>query len=316
MTTSESSINKDKEPYNEYEINYDSSADEHPLYSSVSRFMVRDGPRSRSYRLATIILGLSCAVFLAIIIGLSVQINRVSDNHDSLFLNSSRISSQLEQLRSDHKSLIESKKALQDKHDEDTKQIKSLQTNIATETRLKNELQYQNRDLREEKRKLKSQLTNLEDNCGLCLPNWVLMNNTCYFFAVSETIPRKGWAAGRQECTKKGADLLVINSKEEQEFISDSLKALRYNLPFSYRNGFWMGLKDDQAEGVWKWLNGTIMTDRYWMEGEPNDDLGIEDCAAVYPTTNPMKSWNDVPCAHPLKWICEKEITKAPQSPQ
>lgn len=46
------------------------------------------------------------------------------------------------------------------------------------------------------------------------------------------------------------------------------------------------------------------------MEGEPNDDMGIEDCAAVYPTSDPMKAWNDVPCSHPLKWICEKEIDK------
>ncbi|XP_036448857.1 C-type lectin domain family 4 member E-like [Colossoma macropomum] len=312
MTASETSTNKVRETYNDYETNDDFTADEHPLYSNVSRFMVRDGPRSRPYQLATISLGILSAVLLAIMIGLSVRINRVSDDHNSLSLNTSRINSELAQLKSDHKSLIESKKALQDKHDEDTKQIKSLQTNLATETRLKNELQSQNRDLREEKRKLKSQLTNLEENCGQCLPHWLLMNNTCYFFAVSEAIPRKGWAAGRQECTKKGADLLVINSKEEQEFISDTLRAMKYNLQFNYRNGFWMGLKDDHTEGVWKWLHGTNMTEGNWMDGEPNDEYGIEDCAAVYPTNNPMKSWNDVPCAHPLKWICEKEITKTP----
>ena len=44
----------------------------------------------------------------------------------------------------------------------------------------------------------------------------------------------------------------------------------------------------------------------YWMDGEPNDDYGYEDCVATYPTVNPLKSWNDVPCRHPLKWICAK----------
>ncbi|XP_007257419.2 hepatic lectin [Astyanax mexicanus] len=284
------------------------SMDERPLYSD-ARF-IRDGPFSRPYRLASISLGILSAVFLIIIIGLGVQVNKVNDSHSTLSLNSSKISSQLAQLKSEHKSLTESKKVLENQHQEDAKRIKSFQSDLNTQTRLKNDLQTQNRALQEEKRKLKSQLTNMEDNCGQCLPNWVLMNSTCYFFAVSDTLPRKSWSAGRLECTKKEADLLVINSKEEQEFITDTLKALRYNLPFSYRNGFWMGLKDEHTEGVWKWLNGTIMTEGYWMDGEPNDDMGIEDCAAVYPTINPMQSWNDVPCSHPLKWICEKEIMK------
>ncbi|XP_072546303.1 uncharacterized protein [Salminus brasiliensis] len=304
---SEISKNKVTGTYNELDIHDDFITDERPLYSD-GKFKVRDGPMSRSYRLATISLGLVSAVFLIIIIGLGVHINKVSYSHSNLSVNTSKISSQLAQLTSDHKSLTESKKLIENQHEEDTKQIKSLRSDLSTETRLKNELQSQNRALQEEKRKLNFQLRNMEDNCGQCLPNWVLMNKTCYFFAVSDTISRRGWAAGRQECIKKGAELLVIDSKEEQEFIVDTLKAMRYNLQFSYRNGFWIGLKDDHTEGVWKWLNKTNMTEGYWMDGEPNDDMGIEDCAAVYPTNYPMKSWNDVPCSHPLKWICEKEI--------
>ncbi|XP_066504515.1 CD209 antigen-like protein D [Hoplias malabaricus] len=307
----DSEIFKDKVTgsYNELDNHHEFSVDDHPLYSHARSFTVRNGPSSRTYKLAAISLGLLSVIFLVIIIGLSVHINRVSDSHYNLSLNSSRTSSQIAQLRSDLKNLNDTTKALQNKQNEDTNLIRSLQALLRTETRLKSEQQSQNRNLQEDKQKLKSQLLHLEDNCGQCPPNWVLMNKTCYFFSVSEAIPRKGWAAGRQECTKKEADLLVINSKEEQVFIFDTLKALRYNLPFSYRNGFWMGLKDDHTEGSWTWLNGTIMTEGYWMDGEPNDDLGYEDCAAVYPTNNPLKSWNDVPCSHPLKWICEKEIT-------
>lgn len=53
---------------------------------------------------------------------------------------------------------------------------------------------------------------------------------------------------------------------------------------------------------------------RYWNHGEPNDQYSVEDCAAVYPFNNPLKSWNDAPCSHPLKWICEKpmESSKIP----
>ncbi|XP_076834617.1 uncharacterized protein LOC143480696 isoform X2 [Brachyhypopomus gauderio] len=277
MATSETSENKAKQTCNELEIQEDFTTDIHPLYS---------------------------------------RIDRVSETHNTLTLNSSRISSQLAHLQSEHSSLTESRKTLQNKLDEDTKKITSLQQNLNTMTKLKNDLSSQNQNLQQEKRKLQSQISNLEDNCGRCLPNWVLMNNTCYYFAVSDAVLRKSWAAGRQECKKNGADLLVINTKEEQEFIVDTLKTLRYNLRFHYTNGFWMGLKDDHTEGTWKWLNGTNMTAGYWMPGEPNDDNAAEDCAAVYPAAHPLRAWNDAPCSYPLKWICEKEVDITPHNPQ
>ncbi|MCJ8750524.1 hypothetical protein PDJAM_G00271740, partial [Pangasius djambal] len=68
-----------------------------------TKFAVRDELSSRPYRLAAIVLGVLSAVFLFVVIGLSVHINRVSDKHDILSLNSSIISSQLAQLQSDHR---------------------------------------------------------------------------------------------------------------------------------------------------------------------------------------------------------------------
>ncbi|KAK2843592.1 hypothetical protein Q7C36_011807 [Tachysurus vachellii] len=304
------SENHGKDTYSELEDQGDLTGDDNPLYSNMSRFTVRDELSSRSYRLPAMLLGALCAVFLFVVIGLSVHINRVNDKHGILSLNSSIISSQLTQLQADHRSLTESKNALKNKHDEDVRKITTMQINLNRETRLKNDLNSQKQKLEEDKKKLQSQILNLEGNCGKCLPNWVLMNSTCFYFAVSSTTPRKGWDGGRDDCKKKGADLVVIDSKEKQEFIVESLKALRYNLPFNYYNGFWIGLKDDHTEGIWKWLNGTTLKEGYWMDGEPNDDRSIEDCAAVYPTNKPMKAWNDAPCSHPLKWICEKELDK------
>ncbi|XP_053365827.1 C-type lectin domain family 4 member G-like [Clarias gariepinus] len=300
-----------KVTYSELDPHEDLTGDVHPLYSNMNRFTrLRAEPSSRTYRLATIVLGVLSVVFLFIVAGLSLHINRVNNKHDILSFNSSIISSQLAKLQSDHRGLIESKNTLQKKHDEDVKQIQNLQINLNRETDSKKTLNSQKQKLEEDKRKLQSQISNLEANCGKCLPNWVLMNSTCFYFAVSSSTPRRGWNGGRDDCKKKGADLVVIDSKEKEEFIVESLKALRYNLPFSYNYGFWIGLKDDHTEGIWKWLNETTLKEGYWMEGEPNDEMSIEDCAAVYPTNNPMKAWNDAPCSHPLKWICEKEIDK------
>lgn len=85
----------------------------------------------------------------------------MTDKHNILSLNSSVISSQLAQLQSDHRILTESKNELQNKHDEDVKQIKTLQINLSRETRLKNDLNSQKQKLEEDKRKMQSQLSNL-----------------------------------------------------------------------------------------------------------------------------------------------------------
>ncbi|KAF5897212.1 C-type lectin domain family 4 member M-like, partial [Clarias magur] len=63
---------------------------------------------------------------------------------------------------------------------------------------------------------------------------------------------KKNWAESRQECRERGKDLLIINSKEEQEFVE--------NLSRSKNYGIYIGLSDRDTEGVWKWVDGTSMT--------------------------------------------------------
>ncbi|KAF5909583.1 C-type lectin domain family 4 member E-like, partial [Clarias magur] len=224
-----------------------------------TKFTVRAEASSKSNQLAAIVLGVLSAAFLFVIIGLSVHIYRVNDKYDDMSLNSSIINSQLVQLQSDHRSLTESKNALQKKHDEDVQQIQTLQINLKRETDMRKTMNSQNQKLEEDKKKMQSQISTLEGGCGKCLPNWLLMNSTCFYFSVSSVTPSQGWNGSRDDCKKKGADLVIIDSKEKQEFIVGSLKALRYNLPFSYSHGFWIGLKDDHTEGIWKWLNESTL---------------------------------------------------------
>lgn len=53
-------------------------------------------------------------------------------------------------------------------------------------------------------------------NCGRCPSGWFLLNTTCYFLSTSETIPVKNWQDSRADCIHRGADLVVIDSFEEQ----------------------------------------------------------------------------------------------------
>uniref|UniRef100_A0A665V1W6 C-type lectin domain-containing protein n=1 Tax=Echeneis naucrates TaxID=173247 RepID=A0A665V1W6_ECHNA len=122
-----------------------------------------------------------------------------------------------------------------------------------------------------------------------CL-GWKYFRSSCYYVS-TET---KSWNASRNECLKKGADLVIVSTDEEQEFLIELNKSI------------WIGLTDEEEEGVWKWVDGTTPTKRYWRSQHP-DNAGGENCAAVQNTGSNLSKWNDLPCSHKLYGVCEKK---------
>uniref|UniRef100_A0A8C1A941 C-type lectin domain-containing protein n=1 Tax=Cyprinus carpio carpio TaxID=630221 RepID=A0A8C1A941_CYPCA len=99
---------------------------------------------------------------------------------------------------------------------------------------------------------------------------------------------KKSWDESRRYCTERGADLIIINSREKQ--VSE-----RYCVEF------WIGVTDIVEEGTWKWVDGTSVT-----SGEPNGGK-LENCAVTYLKKNPeLIGWIDVNCNGAYQWICEK----------
>ncbi|KAI4885065.1 hypothetical protein NFI96_000864, partial [Prochilodus magdalenae] len=92
---------------------------------------------------------------------------------------------------------------------------------------------------------------------------------------------RKRWSESRQDCRQRGADLVTINSRRKKDFI----EILRQG------QTAWIGLSDQDSEGVWKWVDGSSLTTGFWRSGEPNSAAGDEDCVVT------DSNWADYPCS-------------------
>ncbi|XP_069339187.1 C-type lectin domain family 10 member A [Eulemur rufifrons] len=131
-----------------------------------------------------------------------------------------------------------------------------------------------------------------------CPVNWVEHEGSCYWFSHSG----KPWPEAEKYCQLESAHLVVINSREEQNFVQKHLQ-------FSYA---WMGLSD--TEGVWKWVDGTDYNTNFqnWKPGQPDDWQGHglgggEDCAHFLLDGR----WNDDVCQRPYLWVCEASLGQA-----
>lgn len=121
----------------------------------------------------------------------------------------------------------------------------------------------------------------------LCPQGLMPFNNKCYFASAKGAA--KTWEDSRKDCLERRADLVIITTKEELDFVTNLCSRT------------WIGLSDTQQEGKWKWVDGTDLVGvGNWHTGEPND-IGNEDCVEISPSDG---KWNDVPCTEKLSWIC------------
>ncbi|XP_070299464.1 C-type lectin domain family 4 member E [Salvelinus sp. IW2-2015] len=234
------------------------------------------------------------------------------EKYGPLYQNLTQISSELEQLRATHSNMIHAKEEALTVLQKELQKVNKTSGQLGSAKHTGMELQRQVESLQEQVAALQSRVTEVVEICGRCLPGWKLLNSVCYYFPLSNSIPLKTWDRSRDNCIKKGADLAIIDSEEKQEFINKAIQALRSSSGSWHLTGFWIGLKEEEdEEGTWAWLDGTELTQGYWADGEPNDDMNNEDCAAIYSKNHPkttwdaMKTWNDAPCRYALKWICE-----------
>ncbi|XP_055990679.1 C-type lectin domain family 4 member A-like [Sorex fumeus] len=125
-----------------------------------------------------------------------------------------------------------------------------------------------------------------------CPKNWKPFGSNCYF--ISSEI--RNWTDSKKHCAEMQAHLLVVDSKEEQDFITKNLKL---------NQDYYLGLSD-LKNGHWEWVNETPYNPSvtFWYPGEPSDNN--EHCVVLdFLSTRRQWGWNNVPCYNSHQSICE-----------
>ncbi|XP_072240060.1 CD209 antigen-like protein A [Leuresthes tenuis] len=149
-------------------------------------------------------------------------------------------------------------------------------------------LSSQRNSLTKERDELK---TRVNDFAQYAQDEWSYSRGSFYYLSTIQ----KTWQNSRYDCWQRGADLMIVNSKEEEVFTRKPQKVL------------WIGLSE-RSRGLWKWVDGTPLTKSYWYPGEPNNYKGrVEDCAEVKHYSYEY-SWNDAACTNENFFICEKKM--------
>ncbi|XP_053483836.1 C-type lectin domain family 4 member M-like [Ictalurus furcatus] len=153
---------------------------------------------------------------------------------------------------------------------------------------------------------LQNRISQLKRNINT--PGWKYFSSSIYYISTE----KKSWSESRHDCQGKGADLVIINSREEQNIVVCffcNFVTPHQDFVDLWRRGEagWIGLSDREREGVWKWVDGTQLTNGFWGDGEPNS-RGDEDCALSGYWAKSLPNWVDISCNDRYVWICEKKI--------
>ncbi|XP_067876884.1 hepatic lectin-like [Heterodontus francisci] len=164
--------------------------------------------------------------------------------------------------------------------------MKTLDADFKMElSQLKSNVTRMSEETRSSLTELGTKISQLKEHCI----QWIPFNQKLHYFSLKKTT----WKGAQRLCKSMNANLVVINSTEEQIFVQE-------NIEYDH----WIGLYDSIEEGKWRWVDGTEYDSNatFWESGQQgNED---EDCVV----TTQSGKWHDWPCSARHFMICEKSI--------
>ncbi|KAG9259786.1 CD209 antigen-like protein E [Astyanax mexicanus] len=240
----------------------------------------QDAQWSRCYRLAAVGLGLLCVLLLTAITVLWIQFNHLTAERDQLQTSYTNLTAERDQLQTSYTNL--------------TAERDQLQTSNTNLTNERDQLEARNYGLTLDRDQLQKETDKVIKGIGFY---GSYFNSSLYYLTTTKRV----WSGSRDECKQKGADLVIINSRGEQEFINKTFLSTEA----------WLGLTDTANEGDFRWVDGSSVTIQFWWTGEPNNWDGNEDCAITgfRHSKSAILTWADYPCGTSIYGLCEKLLS-------
>ncbi|XP_052761573.1 C-type lectin domain family 10 member A-like [Mya arenaria] len=134
-----------------------------------------------------------------------------------------------------------------------------------------------------------------------CPDSWVPYHDSCYYFHYDSL----DFITAEHYCTQHNSHLVHIDDAAENAFIKNRIEHI------SPKTSWWIGLTDEQIEGVYKWVDideemlPGAFTD--WAPGQPDDYHHLEDCGLMMHGnwSGILWLWNDARCDAKFPAICE-----------
>ncbi|NWU94856.1 SFTPA protein, partial [Upupa epops] len=102
---------------------------------------------------------------------------------------------------------------------------------------------------------------------------------------------RVDFASALEACEEAGGTLAAPMNEEENEAILSIVK--------QYNQYAYLGVREGETAGQFKYMNGTPLNYTNWYKAEPNG-RGTEKCTEMYTDG----SWNDIKCSLNRLTIC------------
>ncbi|XP_036948682.1 CD209 antigen-like protein E isoform X1 [Acanthopagrus latus] len=241
------------------------------------------GQRKR-FSSAVFCLGVLCFLTLTAIIVLTTCYITINLGKDQLQNKYDKLSNNYTQLQ---ETVSANNNQLKNSYETLSKNHSKLQDQVK---KLKDEIKVNNSQLQDELQKLKDKIEE-----KWCPDGWTRCGCSCYF----RSNEIKSWDQSRTDCRNKGADLVVINNRDENKFVS--------GLNNMYEE-FWIGLKtewsSERRSYEWKWVDGSPLTETFWAAGQSAATWG-----GYTAYSNQQGRWTQSVYYHKKYWICEKRVS-------